>query len=190
MIEILKCAGWFAYPLAICSVIGAFIIFERLYALRRAAILPRPLVSDIVAGQPVEGGERSALDRIIAFARAHRHDEGAVKAFARLEINRMERGMVFLEIIIGAAPLLGLLGTVTGLVRVFGAISPETGLPDPAGFTQGIALALTTTVLGLAIAIPCLVGNGYLQRRIETYAVQLDALLERIEARAGEKSAP
>ena len=88
----------------------------------------------------------------------------------------------FVEIIIGAAPLLGLLGTVTGLVTVFGNISPETGLPDQASFTQGIALALTTTVLGMAVAIPCLVGNGYLQRKVETYAVQLDSLLERLDA--------
>jgi biopolymer transport protein ExbB len=95
----------------------------------------------------------------------------------------MERGFVFLEIIVGAAPLLGLLGTVTGLVKVFSNISPETGLPDQTAFTQGIALALTTTVLGLTIAIPCLVGSGYLQRRVETYAVQIESLLERIGAR-------
>ena len=103
-----------------------------------------------------------------------------MRAYARLEVNRMERGFVFLEIIIGAAPLLGLLGTVTGLVQVFGNVSLDTGMPDPSAFTQGIALALTTTVIGLAVAIPCLVANSYLQRKVETYAVQFESLLEQI----------
>ncbi len=182
MLEILKGAGIFVYPLGLCSVIGAFIIFERLFALRRSAVIPADLVDAIVAGRPVFGSDTSVLARIIAFAEQHPHDEDAVKAFGRLEVNRMERGFVFVEIIIGAAPLLGLLGTVVGLVQVFGSISTDTGVPNPAAFTKGIALALTTTVLGLTIAIPCLVGNGYLQRKVETYAVQLESLLERFDA--------
>ena len=69
---------------------------------------------------------------------------------------------------------------MTGLLQVFSQISPDTGLPDPVVFTKGVALALSATVIGLAIAIPSLVGSGYLQRRIENYAAQLDVLLERI----------
>ena len=71
-------------------------------------------------------------------------------------------------------------GTVTGLLQVFSQISPDTGLPDPVAFTKGVALALSATVIGLCIAIPSLVGSGYLQRKIENYAAQLDVLLERI----------
>jgi biopolymer transport protein ExbB len=181
MLDILKGAGIFVYPLGLCSLIGAFIIFERLYSLRRSAVIPGDLVDAIVAGRPVYGGTNSVLARIIAFSEQHRHDAEAVKAFGRLEVNRMERGFVFLEIIIGAAPLLGLLGTVVGLVQVFGNVSAETGVPNPAAFTKGIALALTTTVLGLTIAIPCLVGSGYLQRKVETFAVQLESLVERLD---------
>lgn len=105
---------------------------------------------------------------------------GAVKAYARLEVNRMERGLVFLEIVVGAAPLLGLLGTVTGLVTVFGNVSLDTGLPEPALFTKGIAMAMTTTVLGLSVAIPCLIANSYFQRRVETFAVRIESLLEQL----------
>ena len=188
MVEILRDAGIFVYPLGLWSLVGFYIVFERLYALRRQAVLPNDLVDAIIQGRPAKGGEDSVLARILAFAEVHLHDEGAVRAFGRLEVNRMERGFVFLEIIVGAAPLLGLLGTVTGLVKVFSTISPETGLPDQTAFTQGIALALTTTVLGLTIAIPCLVGSGYLQRRVETYAVQIESLLERIDARESEKT--
>jgi biopolymer transport protein ExbB len=184
MLEFLKSAGVFVYPLALCSLVAAFIIFERLFALRRSAVMPDDLVESIVAGRSVPGGTSSVLGRVIGFAEQHDYDEDAVKSFGRLEVNRMERGLVFVEIIIGAAPLLGLLGTVVGLVQVFGNISTDTGIPNQAAFTKGIALALSTTVIGLAIAIPCLVGNGYLQRRVETYAVQLESLVERLDARA------
>lgn len=180
MLEILKGAGVFVYPLMLCSVVGCFIIFERMFALRRAAIIPPHLVEGVVEGSPTDGGGRSSLGRVVAYWRRHSEDDGAVKAYARLEVNRMERGLVFLEVIIGAAPLLGLLGTVTGLVQVFGNVSMETGMPDPSAFTQGIALALTTTVIGLAVAIPCLVANSYLQRRVETYAVEFESLLEQM----------
>lgn len=180
MIEVFKGAGVLIYPLGICSAAAVFIVCERAFALRKAAVMPSDLVDAIVAGRPLVGGKHTVLSRIVEFAEAHKNDEGAVKAFARLELNRMERGIPYLDIIYAAAPLIGLTGTVTGLLQVFSKISPETGLPDPVAFTQGVALALSATVIGLAIAIPTLVGSGYLQRKIENYAAQLDVLLERI----------
>lgn len=180
MLDILKGAGLFVYPLIACSVIGAFVICERLYSLRRNAILPDEVVGRVSAGDRVKEGGPSAMGRILGYWHKHEADVGAVKAYARLEVNRMERGLVFLEIVVGAAPLLGLLGTVTGLVTVFGNVSLDTGLPDPAMFTKGIALAMTTTVLGLAVAIPCLIANSYFQRQVETYAVRIESLLEQL----------
>jgi biopolymer transport protein ExbB len=180
MIEVLKGAGVLIYPLAVCSAAAVFIVCERAYALRRAAVMPADLVDAVVSGRPLVGGRHTVLARIVEFAEQHRHDEGAVKAFARLELNRMERGIPYLDVIYAAAPLIGLTGTVTGLLQVFSQISPDTGLPDPVAFTKGVALALSATVIGLTIAIPSLVGSGYLQRKIENYAAQLDVLLERI----------
>jgi biopolymer transport protein ExbB len=180
LIEVFKGAGLLIYPLGICSAAAVFIICERSFALRRVAIMPQDLVDAVVEGRPVMGGKHTVLARIVDFATRHQHDEGAIKAFARLEINRMERGIPYLDIIYAAAPLIGLTGTVTGLLRVFSQISPDTGLPDPVAFTQGVALALSATVIGLSIAIPALVGSGYLQRKIENYAAQLDVLLERL----------
>jgi biopolymer transport protein ExbB len=133
-----------------------------------------------VEGKAQPGGRHSVLARVVEFANSHKTDPEAVKAFARLEINRMERGIPYLDVIYAAAPLIGLTGTVVGLLQVFSQISPDTGLPDPVQFTQGVALALSATVIGLCIAIPSLVGSGYLQRKIENYAAQLDVLLERI----------
>lgn len=180
IIEVFKGAGLLIYPLGICSAAAVFIICERAFALRRVAIMPQDLVDALVDGRPVVGGKHTVLARIVDFAEHHKHDEGAIKAFARLEINRMERGIPYLDVIYAAAPLIGLTGTVTGLLRVFSQISPDTGLPDPVAFTQGVALALSATVIGLTIAIPSLVGSGYLQRKIENYAAQLDVLLERL----------
>jgi len=180
MIEVFKGAGLLIYPLGICSAAAVFIMCERAYALRKAAIMPQDLVDAVVAGKPLMGGKHTVLARIVDFAEQHQNDEGAVKAFARLEINRMERGVPYLDVIYAAAPLIGLTGTVSGLLQVFSQISPDTGLPDPVAFTKGVALALSATVIGLCIAIPSLVGSGYLQRKIENYAAQLDVLLERI----------
>lgn len=180
VIEIFKGAGVLIYPLALCSAIAVFIICERAFALRRVAVMPDDLVDAVVAGRPLVGGRHTVLARIVEFAEQHKNDEGAVKAFARLEINRMERGIPYLDVIYAAAPLIGLTGTVWGLLKVFSSIPKETGVPDPAAFTQGVALALSATIIGLVIAIPSLIGSGYLQRKVENYAAQLDVLLERI----------
>ena len=180
MIDIFKGAGLLIYPLGLCSGVAVFIIFERAYALRKAAIMPQDLVDAVVSGRPLVGGKHTVLARIVEFAEQHANDEDAVKAFARLELNRMERGVPYLDVIYAAAPLIGLSGTVTGLLQVFSQINSDTGLPDPVIFTRGVALALSATVIGLAIAIPSLIGSGYLQRKIENYAAQLDVLLERI----------
>jgi biopolymer transport protein ExbB len=178
--DIIKGASFLIYPLGVCSIASCFIICERSYALRKAAIIPQDLVDAVVAGRPLMGGRHTVLARIVEFAEQHPGDEGAIRAFARLELNRMQRGVPYLDVIFAAAPLIGLTGTVTGLLKVFSQIAPDTGLPDPVAFTQGVALALSATVIGLCIAVPSLVFSGYLQRKVENYAAQLDVLLERI----------
>jgi biopolymer transport protein ExbB len=160
-----------------------FIICERTYALRTNVVMPMDLVDAIIQNKPYSGGKYSVLARILDFAEEHEHDEDAVKAFARLEINRMERGIPYLDVIYAAGPLFGLTGTIWGLLRVFSQISPDTGLPDPVAFTKGVSLALSATLFGLGVAIPALLGGGYLQRKVETYAVRIDSLLERINSR-------
>jgi biopolymer transport protein ExbB len=183
MLEIIKGAGLLIIPLSLCSLVAIYIIAERLYALRKDAVLPDDLVDAIVEGRPVQPGKYSVLARIVEFAGRHTNDPEAVKAFARLQINRMERGIPYLDVIYVVAPMLGLTGTVWGLLRVFSQISPESGLPDPVAFTKGVSLALSATLIGLIVAMVAMVPAGYLQRKIENYAAKIDLLLERLLAR-------
>ncbi len=199
--EFLSGAGWFLYPLLACSLVAVVVILERLLALREAEVLPPALLQRVMAGRvgagaapavswepsPAASDQKSALtsrasaaERLVHFMEVHRPEADTLKAFAWLEITRLERGLYLLDIVVGAAPLLGLLGTVAGLVQVFSGIDPASGLPDALVFVGGIAMALSTTLLGLAIALPALIGSGYLHRRADLLAAKLNLLTERL----------
>lgn len=159
-----------------------FIMVERLVALRSAKVLPEEMIQKFVKGEIIKeaGDQESVAGRILAFFHSNRPDPKALKAFAILEITRLERGLFILEIVIGAAPLLGLLGTVTGLMQVFSGFDLDSGVRDQGIFIRGIAMALGTTMLGLMIAIPALVGNAYLNRRIEMLSARINVGVERL----------
>ncbi len=178
--DLLTNAGIFLYPLALCSFIAVFITVERLIALRNSSVIPSRMVDAFVEGDldKVEADLGSVTGRIICFYRDRQPDPNALNAFARLEVSRMERGLFLLEVVIGAAPLLGLLGTVTGLTQVFGNFFVASGITDPSAFIGGIALALNTTILGLAIAIPALAAHAYLLRRVELLAARISVGVE------------
>ncbi|WP_084442500.1 MotA/TolQ/ExbB proton channel family protein [Termitidicoccus mucosus] len=180
--RIIKEAGLLAYPLGLCSVVAVFIICERCFALRTAAIIPEDLAESVLQGRASAGGRHSALGRIISFVEDHPGDYDGAKAYARLELMKMERGVSYLDVIYTAAPLIGLIGTVSGLLAAFSVIDPETRMPDPVQFTESVGYALSATLLGLVIAVGALLGNGYLNRRIDAQSARLDVLLERVLA--------
>ncbi len=181
MIDLIEGSGVFIYPLGLCSVLAVFIVVERLIALRASKTFPPQIGQALVEGTiPNYADANSIIGRILLFFHDPENDAEQLKAFARLQANQMERGIFILEIVIAAAPLLGLLGTVTGLIKVFARIDPSSGMPDPGAFVEGVALALTTTMIGLAVAIPALVCNSYLSRRIETLSTKLNIVVERL----------
>lgn len=183
--RVIREAGFLIYPLGLCSVVAVFIIFERAYALRPSAVVPEDLAEAVIEGRAPSGDKRSILGRILNFAGRHVGDAEATKAYARLEVIRMERGIGYLDVIYAAAPLIGLIGTVTGLLGAFSVVDPNTKMPDPVVFTESVGYALSATVLGLAIALPALIGSGYLRRVVEKRVAHLDVLLERVLARQG-----
>jgi biopolymer transport protein ExbB len=179
---ILEAAGIYLFPLGLCSFFMMFIIFERLIALRSKYILPDSFLEKMLDGDidNIKSDEKTVAGRILKFYRKHPSDRSAVNAFVELEVLRMERGLFLLEIVIAAAPLIGLLGTVDGLIGVFHVISPTSGTPDSQVLMHGIALALSSTMIGLLIAIPAIAGNSYLLRKIDVLASQLNVAIERM----------
>jgi biopolymer transport protein ExbB len=178
---LLQGAGIFIWPLSICSLLAVFLVVERALALRVARVAPESVLKSVLNGNldqvgPADG--ESVAGRVV-----QRWKDGAtgdvLKAWTRNELIRLHRGLHLLDSIVAAAPLLGLLGTVTGLATLF----PEQGLPDAQTLTRGVGLALSTTMIGLCIAIPALIAANWLGRRLEILSSRLDVLVEALEAR-------
>ena len=180
------------FLLGVTSVISLAFIIDRGLALRRKVILPPPVVDSLDLCETrsdvntllrfCQQHERAPLARLTTTAIEHLDwakpdNVEALQTRARHEVSRMERGMVVLEIITGIAPLLGLVGTVFGLIEIFGEMtSPEA---DTADFAGGISLALYATLSGLSIAIPSLVAWSIYNKRIETFAIEMEMLLDK-----------
>lgn len=188
---ILHGAGIFIYPLTLAWLASLFVIVERFFIFSKNC--PIPTFSDRSVDRLLSGprtGQRTILQRVVRFCRDIHPDQETLESFLALEMTRLQRGFFILEIVISAAPLLGLLGTVTGLIQVFSNIPKSGNLPDSAGFMAGISLAMTTTMLGLIIAIPAIIAHSYFYRRLEKFAAKLQfytsALLERSRRQANE----
>ena len=180
------------WVLLACSFVTLTVILLRLFALRKGEIVPRLIEKTIAAYQPGERldhlrrlvmGDDSALARIVEVAIRPYHASRsetveAVQARARREMLGLESGLFILEIIVGIAPLLGLLGAVSGLVHVFGNIgSGVMSTSDLKGIASGIGEALSTTIVGLAIAILSLIAFLSFTRRVESAAVQMESMV-------------
>jgi biopolymer transport protein ExbB len=184
--------GIFMPLLLLCSFVALVVILLRSVALRRKAVIPALIEKEINKLKPGERPEHlrhlvqddeSPLSKIVSVAvrptnGTKQETLEVVQSRARQEIVRLESGFFILEIVVGIAPLLGLLGAVTGLVKVFGNIgSGVMSTTDLRGIASGIGEALSTTIVGLAIAIPALVAFSYFSRRVERLAVEMEALL-------------
>ena len=124
----------------------------------------------------------SPMSRLLLLVADHLHwpkaeTVDAIQTRARHEIARLERGLVVLEIIVGIAPLLGLVGTIIGMMSVFGDVG-KSGLNDAAKLAQGISLILRATLMGLLIAIPSLIFWSYYSKKVETLAVEMETLCD------------
>lgn len=184
--------GVFMYALAITSFIALAAIVFKVLSLRREGVIPADLEKDISriesrsSGEPEglvarfrEGG--STLARLCEVAIEHRGKSRqditeAVQASARDEIVQMNSGMTILDTIITVAPLLGLLGTASGLVVIFQGLGETT---DHVIVGKGIARALDNTIVGISIAAPAVIAHGWFSRRIEVLASRLEVLMER-----------
>jgi len=190
-LEFLTRGGLFMIPLALTSIVGVTAIVYKFLSLARSRVIPDPLARTIESFDNLEEGVqteslmrelargRSTLARLASVALRHRGRPQAdivlsIEAAARQETSRLHAGISVIDVCITVAPLLGLLGTASGLVTIFQGLGSNY---DAANIARGIAIALNTTIFGLAIAVPCVVAHGCFTRRIEVLTARLESIL-------------
>jgi len=187
VLDLIKAGGWLMVPILACSLAAAIIIFERLLALRRARVLPDQLVEILrrwAQRRAVERTEMEALPlnsplgRIVAAGLEHR-GRGRELLRERIEdtgrhvAHELERFLNALGTIAAISPLLGLLGTVAGMIKIFQIVSVQ-GNSNFSLLSVGIAEALVTTAAGLSVAIPSLLFYRYFQARVDELVVRME----------------
>jgi biopolymer transport protein ExbB len=176
------------WPLLLCSVAGVAIIIERVWALQRKRVVA-PVIADAIEKRGslpdlkermkvLSDSDHSVLGELVKVVLTHatlskNENVEAVQAVARQIVGRMERGLTTLSLIAEVSPLLGLLGTVSGMVHLFMDVAQH-GLGEPAAISRGIFEALIATLTGLAVAIPALTAYMYLRRRIELLVLEME----------------
>jgi biopolymer transport protein ExbB len=187
MLEIILAGGWLMAPILLCSTLAVAIVIERFWALRRSKVVPEgvgAMVEDWAARHELDLEHLnrlrrdSGLGKVLAAALANRHRsrdviKEAVEDTGRHVVHELERFLNTLGTIAGIAPLLGLLGTVIGMIRVFSAIMLH-GVGNANELAGGISEALITTAAGLSVAIPSLIAYRYLRGRIDGLVVQME----------------
>jgi len=177
--------------LILTSTVGLAFVIERGFALRWRRVLPPEVEAAVESCQNSEDvpmlrrvcqQHNSPMGRLLLLAIEHldwpkAESTEALQTRARHELVRLERGLVVLEIIVGIAPLLGLVGTILGMITTFGDVGKE-GLTDAAKLAQGISLILRATLFGLLIAIPALIFWSYYNKKVETFAVEMETICD------------
>jgi biopolymer transport protein ExbB len=199
LFSIIQAAGWPIWPLLMCSVVALALIIERLFSLRASKVAPARLVDEVLAvsHQSLPSPEvvsKLAVNSVLggllasglrAVTTEPRISEAALRtafeAAGRAAVHRLERYLDMLGTIATAAPLLGLLGTVIGMIEIFGAQAPTTGASgNPEQLAHGIAIALYNTAFGLIVAIPSLMFYRYFRGRVEALSFELEQAAERM----------
>jgi len=196
MSGLIEKSGPVFYALAFCSLIATVVIIERLITLRRSRILPRQILDIIDAIQPgkdlgmaIEICRRNPgiLSDVLRAGLENAHQKWEVMRDAVIDAGRektpvIERHLFWLQTVAQASPLLGLLGTVFGMIKMFEAVSLA-GLGDPQVLSKGISQAMLTTAEGLSIGIPALVMYNYLNARSEQMIAEVEAVAGRMVSR-------
>ncbi len=187
MLEIITAGGWLMLPILTCSVVAMAIVVERCWTLRQSRILPsnlanqarRWLVDDGIPDEKIKLLQsNSPLGRVLAAGLANRHlprekIKGSVEEVGSHVAHELQRFLNALGTIATITPLIGLLGTVIGMISVFTRIT-SAGVGNPTELAGGISTALITTAAGLAVAIPSLMMYRYFRGRVEELVVGME----------------
>jgi biopolymer transport protein ExbB len=187
MWEIFIAGGPIMWPILLCSVVAAAIMLERLWTLQRKRVIPRELTDRVwklvetrtLNDRHIDALSRnSPLGRVLAAGLANRHQgreimKEAIEDTGRHVVHELERFLNALGTIAAISPLLGLLGTVIGMIQAFDSITSQ-GVGDPKVLSGGIGVALITTAAGLLVAIPALVGFRYLRGVVDFLVIEME----------------
>jgi len=197
LLSIIQAAGWPIWPLLICSIAALALVIERFTNLRTVRVAPSRLLDEVIsvtrAHLPASDvvnklHDNSVLGTVLAAGlRAVIADpriteaalRNAFESAGRAAVHRLERYLNALGTIASAAPLLGLMGTVIGMIEIFGSQSP-TGGNNPVMLAHGISIALYNTAFGLMIAIPALMFYRYFRGLVDTYTLDLEQAANRM----------
>ena len=186
MLSIIQAAGWPIWLIIFCSVITVAIIGERFWTLRRSAVLPTNLFTDTVQAYRAQGAngeligklnQNSFLGRIFAAGLANVQSSREIMKESMEETGRavmveMERFLIGLGTIATVAPLLGLFGTVVGMIEIFGSTGPQGS--NPAQLAHGISIALYNTAAGIAVAVPALIFYRHFRGKVDVMVVDME----------------
>ncbi|MHB1677503.1 MAG: MotA/TolQ/ExbB proton channel family protein [Sulfuriferula sp.] len=201
MLAIIEAAGWPIWPLILASVLSVAIIIERFISLRTAEIAPKGLLDKTVQAYRQQGAnnemfamlaQSSPLGRIFAAGLRNAKSSRAImkdsiEEAGRGAVHELERFLTALGTIASVAPLLGLLGTVIGMVEIFGAQTPSGG--NPAILAHGISVALYNTAFGLIVAIPSLIFYRFFRTRVDALVIEMEQeAVKLVEIIHGERS--
>ena len=186
MWSIIQAAGWPIWPLIVASIVALALIFERLWSLRQAIVAPAGMVDHVLAEFRQSGAtpellqrtaSRGPLGRILAAGLANVKAprpvmKEAIEEVGRVVTHDLERFLPTLGTLAAAAPLLGLLGTVIGMIEIFGSQSASGS--NPIQLARGISIALYNTALGLIVAIPSLMFYRYFRAKVDGLIVEME----------------
>jgi len=187
MIEIIQAGGWLMLPIILCSVVAVAITIERLWTLQPRRVLPRDLAMRVwewARDRQLDQkhltilAANSPMGRVLAAGLANRAQsrevlKEIVQDTGRHVVHELERYLNTLGTIAAITPLLGLLGTVIGMVKVFSAITVA-GVGNPSVLAGGISEALITTAAGLSVAIPSLIAYRYLRGQVDARVIEME----------------
>ena len=192
MFSIIQAAGWPIWPLLACSVVALALVIERLMSLRTHLVAPEGLLAQAMeASQHTlptveviqQLSHHSVLGGVLASGWQTLHAEprisdddlrASMEAAGRQTAHTLDKHLVALATIASAAPLLGLLGTVVGMIDIFGSQSAQGAAANPVQLAHGISMALYNTAFGLIVAIPALMFWRYLRARVDAYVLGLE----------------
>ena len=200
MFSIIQAAGWPIWPLVVCSILAMALVIERFLSLKTSKVAPPKLLDEVLSVSRtsvpandvvLQLEQNSALGEVLASGfralnlnpRCSEADlRATMEGTGRIVAHRLERYLNALATIASAAPLMGLFGTVVGMIEIFGSQSPAGGATggNPAQLAHGISVALYNTAFGLIIAIPSLIFWRYFRARVDEYLMTLELASERL----------